>query len=98
MAERFMYAQLTTNIKGDVSTLDIKEKNLLESHQTKKGSPNRVTKDLPYQAEIAIGMRVMVKENVETDLDITNSTWGEIVGMVLHEDEPPIAQGAVVTC
>ena len=62
----------------------------------KKGSPNRVTKDLPYQAEIAIGMRVMVKENVETDLDITNGTCGEIVGIVLHEDKPPIAQGAVV--
>ena len=76
--------------------LNIKEKCLLESHRTKKGSRNRVTKDLPYQVEIAIGMRVMVTDNVETDLDITNSTCGEIVGIVLHEDEPLIAQGAVV--
>jgi hypothetical protein len=38
----------------------------------------------------------MVTENVEMDLDITNGACGEIVGIVLHEDEPPIAQGAVV--
>jgi hypothetical protein len=76
--------------------LNIKEKCLLESHRTKKGSRNRVTKDLPYQVEIAIGMRVMVTENVETDLDITNGACGEIVGIILHEDELPIAQGAVV--
>ena len=43
-------------------------------------------------------MRVMVTENVETDLDITNlnGACGEIVGIVLHEEEPPLAQGAVV--
>jgi ATP-dependent exoDNAse (exonuclease V) alpha subunit len=46
--------------------------------------------------EIAIGMRVMVTENVETDLDITNGACGEIVGIILHENEPPIAQEAVV--
>ena len=38
----------------------------------------------------------LVTENVETDLDITNGACGEIVKIVLHEDEPPIAQGAVV--
>ena len=41
-------------------------------------------------------MRVMVTENVETDLNITNGACGEIVKIVLHKDEPPIAQGAVV--
>ena len=76
--------------------LNIKEKCLLESHRSKRGSRNRVTKELPYQIEIAIGMRVMVTENVETDLDITNGACGEIVGIVLHEEEPPLAQGAVV--
>ena len=30
----------------------------------------------------------MVTENVEMDLNITNGTCGEIVGIVLHEDEP----------
>ena len=44
-----------------------------------------------YQVEIAIGMSVMVTENLETDLDITNGTHGKIVGIVLHEDELPIA-------
>ena len=38
-----------------------------------------------------------ITENVERDLDITNGASGEIVGIVLHEDEPaPIAQGTVV--
>jgi len=41
-------------------------------------------------------MRVIVTENVETGLDITNAACGEIVGIVFHEDEPPIAQGAIV--
>ena len=52
-AEGFMYAQPTTISKATSQV--IKEKNFLESHPTKKGSRNRITKDLPYQVEIAIG-------------------------------------------
>ena len=67
------------------------------SEMRKKGSQNRVTKSLKYQAEVAVGMRVsMVTSNVETDLDITNGTQGEIVGIVLHEDEPPIGHEPIV--
>lgn len=45
--------------------------------------------DLPRQVDLAIGMRVMVTQNVQTDLDITNGARGEIVDIVLHPDEPP---------
>lgn len=33
------------------------------------------------------GMKVMVTENVETDLNITNGARGTIVGIVCHPDE-----------
>ena len=35
--------------------------------------------DLPDTIQITIGMKVMVIENVETDLDIMNRARGEIV-------------------
>jgi hypothetical protein len=47
--------------------------------------------------ELAVGMKVMVTENVETDLDLTNGARGEIVSIVLHPDEPPPGDESVVT-
>lgn len=37
---------------------------------------------------LSIGMKVMVTFNVETDLDIANGAWGEIVKIVLDDREP----------
>ncbi|KAF4612702.1 hypothetical protein D9613_011752 [Agrocybe pediades] len=51
-------------------------------------------KSLPYQIEFAVGAKVLVTENIETDLDITNGARGEIVGMVLDEEEPPISSSS----
>lgn len=53
--------------------------------------------ELPDVVEFAVGMKVMVTENVETDLDITNGARGEIAGIVLHPDEPPLGDESVVT-
>jgi hypothetical protein len=50
----------------------------------------------PRTLQIAVGMKVMVTENLETDLDITNGARGRITGIVLDPDEPPLADGAVV--
>jgi hypothetical protein len=47
--------------------------------------------------ELAIGMKVMVTTNLATDLDIANGAHGEIVDIVLHPDEPPINEEAIVT-
>lgn len=51
---------------------------------------------LPDCIDVAIGMKVMVTTNVETDLDITNGARGTVVGIVLHEAEPPIGDGDVI--
>jgi hypothetical protein len=48
------------------------------------------------EVKLAIGMKVMVMDNVETDLDITNGAWGEIVNIIIHPDEPPIGNLPVV--
>ena len=40
--------------------------------------------------EIATGRKVMVTQNVQTDLDITYGAWGEIVDIILNPGEPLI--------
>jgi hypothetical protein len=42
-------------------------------------------------------MKVMVTENLETDLDVTNGARGEIVNIILHPDEPPIGDEPIIT-
>jgi ATP-dependent exoDNAse (exonuclease V) alpha subunit len=42
-------------------------------------------------------MKVMVTENIETDLDVTNGVRGEIVDIILHPDEPPLSSEPIVT-
>jgi hypothetical protein len=48
------------------------------------------------EVKLAIVMKVMVMDNIETDLDITNGARGEIVDIILHPDEPPIGNSPVV--
>ena|ERR1700721_656644 len=36
---------------------------------------------------LTVSMKAMVTYNLETDLDITNGVWGEIVGIMLDEKE-----------
>ncbi|OSC97674.1 hypothetical protein PYCCODRAFT_1330794, partial [Trametes coccinea BRFM310] len=61
-----------------------------------KTQQRRRGKDLPEEVEIAEGMQVMVTTNIETDLDIANGARGEVVKIVLHPDEPPITDEAIV--
>ncbi|KIK22945.1 hypothetical protein PISMIDRAFT_101620, partial [Pisolithus microcarpus 441] len=53
--------------------------------------------NLPDSVEISLGMKVMVMQNVETDLDIMNRACGIVVDILLHLDEPtfPVTGGAV---
>ena len=77
--------------------LTLYEKYCLESHHIdRKGKRSTQAKDLPRTVEFAIGMKVMVTENIEIDLDLTNGARGEIVDIVLHPDEPPIGDEPVV--
>ena len=41
-------------------------------------------------------MKVLVTNNIETDLDMTNGAWGTIVDIVLHLDEPPLGDELIV--
>ncbi|KAJ7106320.1 hypothetical protein C8R44DRAFT_987416 [Mycena epipterygia] len=54
-------------------------------------------KDLPNVIEIAVGMKVMVTSNIETDLDLANGARGEIVDIILDPDEPPIEDSLSVS-
>jgi len=44
---------------------------------------------LPSSLSLAVGMRVLVTFNIQTDLDLANGARGSIVGIVLHPQEPP---------
>ena len=41
-------------------------------------------------------MKVIVTDNLQIDLDITNGAHGTIVNILLHRDEPPLEEGSTV--
>ena len=41
-------------------------------------------------------MKVLVTDNIETDLDVTNGAQGEIVDIILHPNELPIDENEPV--
>lgn len=83
------------------------------SHDTIKGSPltleecyvlaslpkggRKRDKGLLESIHLAIGMKVMVTNNLQTDLDITNGARSVIADIILSPDEPPLEGGSVVT-
>ena len=69
--------------------------NNVQRRRRKRGHQRR-GKDRPHRVELAVGMKVMVTDNVETDLDITNGARGEIVGIVLHPDEATIDKNQAI--
>ena len=61
--------------------------------QRQKGLDSKQRKqELPRKMDMAIGMKVMVTQNVVTDLDITNGARGTIVDIWLHPEEPAITE------
>ena len=50
----------------------------------------------PRTLHIAVGMKVMITENLETDLDITNGARGHIVRIVLDPNEPALTDDTIV--
>ncbi len=59
-------------------------------HISEDGTKKRQRDGLPDVVELAVGMKVMVTFNVQTDLDITNGARGAIQDIILHPDEPPV--------
>jgi len=90
-APLFICPSLDT-IKG--SPLTLEERYALVS-PPKKGKRRR-DKGLPDSIHLAIGMKVMVTNNLQTDLDITNGARGIIIDIILNPDEPPLDEGSVV--
>jgi hypothetical protein len=75
-------------IKGRPLTME--ERFLVAAAKSKNGGANRKEKaGLQNLVELAVGMRVMVTTNVRTDLDIANGARGEIVAIVLEDNEDP---------
>jgi hypothetical protein len=60
-----------------------------EQHALAAKIDNKGGTQLPDTVELAVGMKVLVTSNLDTDLDITNGASGEIVGIVLQENERP---------
>ena len=91
-ARLFLCPALDT-IKG--SPLTLEERYALASPPKKGG--RRRDKGLPESIHLAIGMKVMVTNNLQTDLDITNGARGTITNIILNPDEPPLGEGPVIT-
>lgn len=80
-------------IKG--SPLTLEERYALARLSGRGGK--RRDKGLPESIQLAIGMKVMVTNNLQTDLDITNGACGFIVDIILSPEEPPLGDGSMVT-
>lgn len=61
-----------------------------------KNTRKRCNKDLLETILLAIGMNVMVTNNLQTDLDIMNGARGVITDIILNQDEPPLEGGSTV--
>ena len=91
---RLFVCKALDTIKG--SPLTLEEQYALASLPKMKGRRRR-DKGLPELIHIAIGMNVMVTNNLQTDLDITNGARGVIMDVILNPNEPPLDDGSVVT-
>jgi hypothetical protein len=61
-----------------------------------KSRKGNAWRELPANIKLVKGMKVLVTNNIETDLDITNGTQREIVDIILHPDEPPVGTDPIV--
>jgi hypothetical protein len=75
-------------IKGEPLTLA--ERYAVATRGTVSKSGKKRRKDLPAMVEVSVGMKVMVTQNVETDLDITTGARGVVVDILLSPEEPAI--------
>ncbi|KAF8123276.1 hypothetical protein EV363DRAFT_1435963 [Boletus edulis] len=65
----------------------LSERFAIASKSSNRGRKQDEHGGLPNETMIAVGMKVMVTYNIETDLDIANGARGEIVKIILDERE-----------
>ena len=90
--ERLFICPALDTIKGAPLTLE--ERYALTNRH--KNTKRRRNKELPETILLAIGMKVMVTNNLQTDLDITNGARGVITNIILNHNEPPLEDGSTV--
>ena len=97
MGEKIITCKAEDTIKGEPLTL--REQYALAARGTggREHGKQQAGQDLPEMIDIAIGMKVMVTQNIETDLDITNGAQGTIIEIILNPDEPIISGGTGLT-
>jgi len=78
------------------TTLLLREQYLAATTKVRNSRGGTEKGGLPNKVELALGLKVMVTLNVETDLDVANGARGEITGIILHRDEPPLPDASVV--
>ena len=86
-----MSAIYCSNINGELLTLR-QEFQLIA--QNAKRRRQTVQCNMDDTVELAIGMKVMMTCNVQTDIDLANGARSEIVDVMLHPDEPDHDAGA----
>ncbi|KAI0310392.1 hypothetical protein OF83DRAFT_1047564, partial [Amylostereum chailletii] len=69
-------------------SLTMRERLAVACRREKKGRNRNEIRGLPTTVEIAVGMKVMVTLNVDTELDIANGARGMIEEIVFEDDEP----------
>jgi hypothetical protein len=70
------------------------ENHALKMRAGSKNHRQNRRKDLPQEVRIAIGAKVLVTQNIDIDLDLTNGARGEIVDIILHPNEPLISSSS----
>jgi hypothetical protein len=74
--------------------LTIKERISYVDHMQKNAKRKKTV--LPDEVELAIGMEVIVTNNIAVDLDITNGARGHITEIILDKREPPLGNEPIV--
>ena len=91
--QQLLICMARDTIKG--KPLSLAQRYALASRHKTDGKRRR--KDLPESIHLAIGMKVMVTNNLQTDLDITNGARGVITDIILDPDEPELGEDPTVT-
>ena len=92
LEHRLFVCPALETIKGWPLTLE--ECYALANHT--KNARRQRKEDLPETILLAIRMEVMVTNNLQMDLDITNGARGIIVDIILSHDEPDLEEDSTI--
>lgn len=88
--QRLLISRARDTIRG--RPLSLPERYAVATKQSQRRKGRRERSGLPNSVPLAIGLEVMVTMNIHTDLDVANGARGQIVGIVLDPDEPPLSR------